>query len=214
MKKIILISLLVIAVFYILKQFVYKPYAWKKAINTPEHKLQVGSFIFSKERGSNGSQSMQNYYFAFKVIEINGDLVRLSVIRKLSDKNNLSQSDFSTTKEAYKNLKKTIQNLIITGILTEDLYKVDGATYTINDYLISKYPNLKKSRYYYQEIPEIKKNIAVPTNQDDLIMYYDLVYSKEEIIKNGRLSPYTTVNRTKAEIDTRLSKDIDLIVNK
>ncbi|MEZ0129877.1 peptidoglycan-binding protein, partial [Flavobacterium sp. LBUM151] len=105
-----------------LKQFVYKPYAWKKAINSPEHKLQVGSFIFSKKRGSNGSQSMQNYYFAFKVIEINGDLVRLSVIRKLSDKNNLLQGDFSTTKEGYKNLKENIQNLTITGILTKKLY--------------------------------------------------------------------------------------------
>ena len=213
MKKIIFISLLIIAVFYVLKQFVYKPYAWKRAINTPEHKLQVGSFIFSKKRGSNGNQSMQNYYFAFKVIEINGDLVRLSVIRKLSDKNNLLQGDFSTTKEAYKNLKENIQNLTITGILTEDLYKIDGATYTINDYLISKYPDLKKSRYYYQEIPEDKKNIAMPTNPDDLIMYYDLVYSKEEIIKNGRLAPYSMVNRRKGEVNTGLSQDIDLIKN-
>lgn len=213
MKKIILISLLIIAVFYVLKQFVYRPYAWKKAINSPEHKLQLGSFIFSKERRSNGSQSMQNYYFAFKVIEINGDLVRLSVIRKLSDKNNLLQSDFSTTKEAYKNLKQNIQNLTITGIPTEDLYKIDGATYTINDYLISKYPNLKKSRYYYQDIPAAKKNTAVPTNPDDLITYYDLVYSKEEIIKNGRLAPYSMVNRKEGEVDTRYSKDIDLIVN-
>ena len=213
MKKIIFISLLIIAVFYVLKQFVYKPYAWKRAINTPEHKLQVGSFIFSKKRGSNGSQSMQNYYFAFKVIEINGDLVRLSVIRKLSDKNNLLQVDFSTTKEGYKNLKENIQNLTITGILNEDLYKIDGATYTINDYLISKYPDLKKSRYYYQEIPEDKKNTAIPTNPDDLITYYDLVYSKEEIIKNGRLSPYSMVNRTKGEVDTGYSQDIDLIKN-
>ena len=213
MKKIIFISLLIIAVFYVLKQFVYKPYAWKRAINTPEHKLQVGSFIFSKKRGSNGSQSMQNYYFAFKVIEINGDLVRLSVIRKLSDKNNLLQGDFSTTKEGYKNLKENIQNLTITGILNEDLYKIDGATYTINDYLISKYPDLKKSRYYYQEIPEDKKNTAIPTNPDDLITYYDLVYSKEEIIKNGRLSPYSMVNRTKGEVDTGYSQDIDLIKN-
>ena len=213
MKKIILISLLIIAVFYVLKQFVYKPYAWKKAINSPEHKLQVGSFIFSKKRGSNGSQSMQNYYFAFKVIEINGDLVRLSVIRKLSDKNNLLQSDFSTTKEAYKNLKQNIQDLTITGILTEDLYKIDGATYTINGYLISKYPDLKTSRYYYQDIPVNKKNTPVPSNPDDLIMYYDLVYSKEEIIKNGRLAPYIMTNRTKGEIDTGLSQDIDLIVN-
>jgi len=213
MKKILLISLLVLVAFYILKQFVYKPYAWKKAINSPEHRLQLGSYIFSSERGSNGSQSMQNYYFVFKVIEINGDLVRLSVIRKLSDKNNLLQSDFSTTKEAYKKLKQNIKDQTITGILTEDLYKVDGATYTINDYLISKYPNLKKSRYYYQDIPENKKNTAVPTDSGELIMYYDLVYSKEEILKDGRLSPYTMVNRAKGEIDTRLSKDIDLIVN-
>ncbi|WP_264537924.1 hypothetical protein [Flavobacterium sp. N1736] len=213
MKKIIFITLIVIAVFYLLKQFVYKPYAWKKAINSPEQKLQLGSFIFSRERGSNGSQSMQNYYFVFKVIEINGDLVRLSVIRQLSDKENRLQSDFSTTKKAYQNLKQNIKNVTITGILVEDLYKVDGATYTINDYLISKYPDLKKSRYYYEEIPQNKKNTAVPTDPNDLITYYDLVYSKEEIIKNGRLAPYTMVNRDKGEIDNGLSKDIDLIKN-
>jgi hypothetical protein len=58
-----------------------------------------------------------------------------------------------------------------------------------------------------------KKNTPVPTNPDDLITYYDLVYSKEEIIKNGRLAPYTMTNRSKGEIDTGLSQDIDLIVN-
>jgi hypothetical protein len=55
---------------------------WKKAINSPEHKLQLGSFIFSKQRGSNGSQSIENKYFIFKVIEVNGDYVRLSVNKR------------------------------------------------------------------------------------------------------------------------------------
>ncbi|WP_029269803.1 hypothetical protein [Flavobacterium sp. KJJ] len=200
MKKIILIIVAVIIVLYAFKQFVYKPYTLRKAINNPEHKLQLGSFVFSKQRGANGSQSMQNYYFIFKVIEINADYVRLSVIRQLSDKDKLQQSDFSTTKDAFKDLKDTIQH--ITPILPKDLYK-EGASFTLNDYLLDKYPSLKKSRFYYEDV-------KLDTNAPE---YFSLVYSKKEILKSGKLVPWILNNSDKPELAERLSEDVDLILN-
>lgn len=202
MKKILIAGLLLIIAFYLVKQFVYNPYKWKKDINTPEHKLQLGSFIFSKQRGSNGSQSMQNYYFVFKVTAISNDYVRLSVIRRLSQKDKLTSSDFSISKEDYKTLKQTIKEITITPITSEDLYK-EGATFTINDYLLQKYPSLKDSRYYYEIT-----NIPLDSQQ-----YFDMIYSKKEILNNGKLVRYVLNNSTTPELVKRLSEDIDLIIN-
>ncbi|KUJ63503.1 hypothetical protein AR687_02090 [Flavobacteriaceae bacterium CRH] len=212
MKKIIILSLIIIIILYTFKQLIYNPYKWKKAINTPEHKLQLGSFIFSKQRGPNGSQSIENKYFVFKVIEINGDYVRLSVIRQLSQKNKLLQSDFSTTKEAYKDLKQIIKSLTITPIVREDLYK-EGASYTINDYLLGKYPSLAKSRYYYEDLAENQKNLPVPTDGYEKQEYFSMLYSKEEIIKNAELVPWILKNSPNPELAPGLSKNIDLILN-
>ncbi|MFH6959807.1 hypothetical protein ACHRV1_20600 [Flavobacterium aquidurense] len=214
MKKIILISVIVVIAFYVLKEKVYKPYMWKKAINTKEHQLQLGSFIFSKETGINGSQSYQKYYFVFKVTEINGDYVRLSVIRQLSQKDNLKESDFSTTSDQYKSLKQNIKNLTITPVLSEDLYKGDGQRFTLNQYLLNKYPVLKQSAYYYEDIPEESKNKPMPENPNDLEMYFSLVYSKKEIIENRKLVPWTMTNSFNGKPSlSQYSKNIDLIVN-
>lgn len=214
MKKIILISVIVVIAFYVLKEKVYKPYMWKKAINTKEHQLQLGSFIFSKETGINGSQSYQKYYFVFKVTEINGDYVRLSVIRQLSQKDNLKESDFSTTSDQYKSLKENIKNLTITPVLSEDLYKGDGQRFTLNQYLLNKYPVLKQSAYYYEDIPEESKNKPMPENPNDLEMYFSLVYSKKEIIENRKLVPWTMTNSFNGKPSlSQYSKNIDLIVN-
>ncbi len=202
MKKILLISILVIIILYAFKQFVYNPYKWKKAINTPEHKLQLGSFIFSKQRGSNGSQSIENKYFVFKVIEINGDYVRLSVIRQLSEKGKLKQSNFSTSKQAYNDLKNRIHKITITPIILGDLYK-EGASFTVNDYLLAKYPALNQSRYYYEDV-----KLSVDSTQ-----YFSLVYSKEKIIKSRKLVPWILNNSTTPELAERLSQNIDLILN-
>lgn len=185
---------------------------WKKAINNPEHKLQLGSFIFSKQRGPNGSQSIENKYFIFKVIEINGDYVRLSVIRQLSQKNKLLQSDFSTTKEAYRDLKQNIKKLTITPIIREDLYK-EGASYTINDYLLGKYPALAKSRYYFEDLSEDQKNLPVPADGFERQEYFSMLYSKQEIIKNAELVPWILNNSPNPELAPGLSKNIDLILN-
>ncbi|MCD0464969.1 hypothetical protein [Flavobacterium sp. ENC] len=217
MNKTILVVVIISAVvFFMVRQMVYKPYMWKKAIQSEAHKLQLGSFIFSKQRGSNGSQSFENKYFVFKVIEINGDYVRLSVIRKLSEKGTFSQGDFSTTSADYKTLKGNITNLLITPIQQEDLYKGDGPRFEMNDYLLQQYPDLKKSRYYYEDIPEETKNKPLPTNAMELNMYFSLVYSKKEIIENQKLSPWIMNNSLKnePEIADRLSEKIDLIVNK
>lgn len=214
MKKILLISVIVVIAFYVLKEKVYKPYMWKKSLNTKEHQLQLGSFIFSKETGINGSQSYQKYYFVFKVIEINGDYVRLSVIRQLSEKDNLKESDFSTTSEQYKSLKQNIKSLTITPILFDDLYKGDGPRFTLNEYLLNKYPVLKKSRYYYEDIPEESKNKPMPENPNDLEMYFSMVYSKKEIIENGKLVPWTMTNSFNGKpLLSNYSKNIDLIIN-
>jgi len=211
MKKIILITVLVLITLYVLKQKVYKPYAWKKAINSKEHQLQLGSFIFSKQRGSNGSQSYENRYFVFKVTEINGDFVRLSVVRQLSQNKVIKSGDFSTTSEAYKQLKKTITTLTITPIQSTDLYHGDGPSMTVNPYLVSKYPKITDSRYYYEDIPQ--KNRPVPTDIGDLSYYLSLVYSKKEIIERGKLIPWGLNNSETPELLTRLSEDIDLIIN-
>ncbi|MFQ6601022.1 hypothetical protein [Flavobacterium sp. C3NV] len=214
MKKILLISVIVVIAIYVLKEKVYKPYMWKKSLNTKEHQLQLGSFIFSKETGINGSQSYQKYYFVFKVIEINGDYVRLSVIRQLSEKDNLKESDFSTTSEQYKSLKQNIKTLTITPILFDDLYKGDGPRFTLNDYLLKKHPVLKKSRYYYEDIPEDSKNKPMPENPNDLEMYFSMVYSKKEIIENGKLVPWTMTNSFNGKpLLSNYSKNIDLIIN-
>ncbi|MBF4516805.1 hypothetical protein IRZ71_10635 [Flavobacterium sp. ANB] len=212
MKKTIIISVIIIILLYAFKQLIYNPYKWKKAVNTPEHKLQLGSFIFSKQRGPNGSQSIENKYFIFKVIEINGDYVRLSVIRQLSQKNKLLQSDFSMTKDAYKDLKQNIKKLTITPIIREDLYK-EGASYTINDYLLGKYPSLAKSRYYFEELPENRKNLPLPADGFERQEYFTMLYSKQEIIKNAELVPWILNNSPNPELAPRLSKNIDLILN-
>ncbi len=212
MKKIFIAGVVFVFILYAFKKLVYDSYQWKKAINSPEHKLQLGSFIFSKQSGSNGSQSMEHKYFIFKVIEINGDYVKLSVIRQLSQKDKLLQSDFSTTKEAYKDLKQNIGNIKITGILKEDLYKA-GPSYTLNNFLLEKYPSLLDSRYYFEEIPENKKNLPIPVDYNELQEYFSLVYSKDEIIIKGKLVPWVLNNNTTPELAERLSQNIDLILN-
>lgn len=215
MKKIILIGLLIIAVFYIVKQKVYKPYMWQKATNTNEHRLQLGSFIFSKQSGSNGSQSNEDKFLVFKVIEIKGDFVRLSVVRQLSKKNTILESDFSTTSNKYEELKQNINRFVITGIQSNDLYEGDGTSFTLNDYLLRRYPNLMKSRYYYEDISEKEKNKPLPTNAGDLESFFSLVYSKEQIITNGKLILWVINNNLNntPELFYRLSEDIELIVN-
>lgn len=214
MKKILILSLLALIAVYAFKQNVHDPYQWKKAINSPEHQLKVGSIIFNRQRGSNGSQTPKTDYLVFKVTEINGDYVRLSVIRQLSQKDLHQDGEFSTTKENFEKLKQTINQLIITGILQEDLYKGNNSDpLEINDYLTEKYPALKKSRYYFEDIPDKQKNIPMPKNHNERMSYFESVYSKKEIIEHGELTPWLMENSTEPEVFHGYAESIDLIKN-
>ncbi len=181
---------------------VFRPYVWKKAINTSEHKLQLGSFIFSRQSGSNSSQSFQNYYFIFKVIEINGNYVRLSVIRQLSEKRQIKTIWFFDYKRGLLLFKRYYSenygySLSSWGFIQRKYF------FTLNTYLISKYPSLKQSRYYYEDVQ------LSPNSRE----YFSLVYSKKEIINKGKLVPWILNNSETPELAERLSNNIDLILN-
>ncbi|KAB8043734.1 hypothetical protein [Janthinobacterium aquaticum] len=213
MKKMLLIVVLAAMALYAFKIWAYDPFMWKKAMKSPEHALKPGSTIFANYRASNGSQSTVRKYFIFKVTEINGDHVRLSVVRQLSEAGKPLQSDFSTTEHDYQALKKTINSLAVTGILREDLYRKDSEPYVLNDYLKAKYPALNTSRYYFEELPAAHKNQPVPNEQFQRSEYFSLLYSKKEIIEHGRLAPWVISNGPEPEIFHRMAEDIDVIIN-
>lgn len=212
MKKILALGLLALLVAYVFKLMVYQPYMWKKAIATPEHRLQLGSYIFTNSMEHNGSQSRERRYFIFKVVEIEGDHVRLSVVRQLSPQSG-PLSGFSTTKDEYASLKDTVHNLTITKIALEDLYGKDGS-HKMNDHLLAKYPALKTSRYYFEDDSRLRKEAAESASTvADAQAHLSLVYSKEQIISSARLVPWILNNSTTPELAPGLSKKIDLIVN-
>jgi hypothetical protein len=83
----------------------------------------------------------------------------------------------------------------------------------LNNFLLEKYPSLLESRYYFEEIPENKKNLPIPVDYNELQEYFSLVYSKDEIINKGKLVPWVLNNNTTPELAERLSQNIDLILN-
>lgn len=214
MKKTLIIIVIALIAAYVVKRMVVDPYLWKKAIATPEHALKLGSFVFSKRRGHNGSQSMENQYFILKVTEIQGDYVRMAVIRKLKAGDQIVQGDFSTTKRAYEEAKGNIKNLVITGISRDDLYgrRTGHDPLQIDDYLLEKYPALKTSRYYFEDVPENKRNRPVPGDRMEREEYFTLVYSKKEIIEHGRLVGWILNNSPEPEL-SNIVENIDLILN-
>jgi len=214
MKKTLIIIVIALIAAYVVKRMVVDPYLWKKAIATPEHALKLGSFVFSKRRGHNGSQSMENQYFILKVTEIQGDYVRMAVIRKLKAGDQIVQGDFSTTKQAYEEAKGNIKNLVITGISRDDLYgrRTGHDPLQIDDYLLEKYPALKTSRYYFEDVPENKRNRPVPGDRMEREEYFTLVYSKKEIIEHGRLVGWILNNSPEPEL-SNIVENIDLILN-
>jgi hypothetical protein len=191
---------------------VYQPYIWKKAIASPEHRLQPGSYIFTNSMEHNGSQSRERRDVIFKVMEIEGDHVRLAVVRRLSPQTG-PLSGFSTTADEYASLKHTIHDLAITSIESADLYG-KAASHTMNDQLLAKYPALKTSRYYVEDDTGRRREAASnAATVADVEAYLSLVYSKEQIIANASLVPWILNNSTTPELSPGLSKKIELIVN-
>lgn len=212
MKKILALGLLALVALYVFKQMVYVPYMWKKAIASPDHRLQLGSYIFTNSLQPNGSQSLERSYMIFKVVAIEGDHVRLSVVRQLSPQTG-PLSGFSTTGSEYEMLKHSIHDLAITKIALVDLHG-EGPSYTLNDRLLAKYPSLKTSRYYFEDDTQMRKEAAANASTVmEAEAYFSLVYSKDEIISNGRLVPWVLNNSSTPKLATGLSKKIDLIVN-
>lgn len=203
MKKALFVSILMLFVFYACREIVYKPYIWKKDMKTPEHRLQMGSFVFSKQDPLDSNQSGGYNYLIFKVIEINGDYVRLSPVRRLLEERQPKFSDSSFARETYRSLKLNINKLEIAGISREDLSK-EKPNFTLNNYLLEKYPSLKKSHYYYEELPPASKSSA---------KYFKLVYSKEKIIEKRKLIPYLVTDGDGPELARELSQKASLILN-
>ncbi len=193
---------------------IYDQYLWKKAIVTPLHKLQAGSFIFSKRMGYNGSQSKVQEYFILKVIRIDGDYVKVSVLQQFSSKNDPAEGASQSASDQYEEMKKNIAHTIVTGILPEDFYQKGGGRYSAED-LMGKYPDLRKSSYYYMDLSSEIKNKPIPTDRIGLENYLELVYSAKHIIKEGVLRPYSLTNSLDGIpfLYTNMDEDIDLIIN-
>ncbi|WP_316804468.1 hypothetical protein [Pedobacter nototheniae] len=220
----LLISLLLLTVlcFYLKRK--YNQHLWQKTITSTEHKLQLGSFIFSKVwRADGGSQWYKTSYSVFKVIRIKGDFVRVEAVNKLYLTTNLLEEPFLSPSDEYENLKKNIANITVTGILREDLYKQGGGAFVLTKDLKEKYPGLNHSRYYYEDMPDTEKIALMPKNKiDEIENWMGITYSAAHIVNDGKLVPYTLTNDFgdyKKDNKTPFlapdyGTDIDLIVNK
>ncbi|MGU3375020.1 hypothetical protein [Chryseobacterium sp. M5A1_1a] len=192
-KRLILIGLLALFGLFFFMKKQYHQFLWSRAVNTPEHKLQVGSFIFSKKMlPDGGSQWYKMNYYIFKVVRIKGDFVRVAAVDQLYTSNNELSADSGLSQpEEYENLKKNMAHITVTGILTEDLY-MRGGEYILTEDLKEKYPGLHKSRYYYEEMSGKQKNMPIPKHKiNDIENWLGITYSLEHIVKNGELVPYT-----------------------
>ncbi|WP_309608989.1 hypothetical protein [Flavobacterium sp.] len=111
-KQIFKIGILILTIF-ILYKLVYKPFTRQKLMTTKEHKLQVGSYIFSVNEISNGDTfTRSNYYFVHIVTEIKGDYVRLAAVQKFVNPEDQINSLPSKNDDFYKNLLRCSDNYL------------------------------------------------------------------------------------------------------
>ncbi len=220
MKKNMIIAICILLFFVVACNFIYTYSVTKKELKLSAKQLQLGSYIFSTSMGYNGNQSWQKNYFVFKVTQIQDDYVRLAVVRKFYGSQKMfdvriSPSDgyFSANKEIYEDAKNTIENAIVTLVESHDIYNSNDLILT--DSLRLKYPSLKKSRLY---VEDVSKNIK-PTKESpiygDISFFFSLVYSKNEIMNNAQLVPYldNARNDDKIRLEYGYSEDIDKIIN-
>ncbi|SHF47618.1 hypothetical protein SAMN04488522_1021415 [Pedobacter caeni] len=187
-----------------------------------EHKLQVGSFIFSKgetlDVGGGNYFRTHHYNAIHRVIRIDGDLVKVVplVLWSFEDKPIATEDDFETYTKAYELLKKNITTMTITAVDADDLYREEGtdsASHTQG--LLKKYPQLRKSYYWYAALSPSKANIPVPRDRENLQLYLMGVYSAKGIIKNRKLARYNDIlpDDNIPEYFENSGDDIDLIIN-
>lgn len=211
MKKKILVSILIIATIFVLYKLVYKPFIWQKLMTTKEHKLQVGSYIFSTNSISDtDTYTSILYHFVHIVTEIKGDYVRLAAVQKFTNPEDQINSLPSKNDNYYNNLKSTIDTIKFTAV------DVDENVINVNkpNNILKYYPIVKKQPFYYT-VGYANKPIPLDARGNPTSDYFDAVYSKKEIIKNAKLVRYDLTNQFNGiPVLYDLGEKIELIVNK
>ena len=121
MKTKIIVFCVAILTFIALCKLVYKPFVWRNTMNSGAHKLRLGGYIFTEGTKHNGSQSFEKSYTIFKVMDIKDDYVRLAVVRKFYTSKNAHDGYFSADKYTYENAKDSMNNEIVTPVLSADI---------------------------------------------------------------------------------------------
>ncbi len=212
MKRKILIALATTIVLIVLYKLVYKPFIWQSQMKSKEHKLQVGSYIFSTNEIANANTFISETHKRVQIVtEINGDYVRLATIKKVNLPKEILQSYPPNNINYYDNLKNTIATDTITAISMEfrDYHNEDE-----NRYLLRYYPMLMEFPLYY-DTGFANKKPSLDARGFTKDEYFDDVYSKKEILKNGSLVSYTLTNQFNGiPVLYDLGEKIELIVNK
>lgn len=209
-NKIFKITMLILAILALYK-LVYKPFLWQKTIKSNQHKLQIGSYVFSVNEISNGDTfTRSNYFFVHIVTEIKGDYVRLAAVQKFINPGEQINSLPSKNDDYYNNLKSTIDTIKFTAVdLDENVINVNKP-----DNLLKYYPILRTQPFYYT-VGYANKPIPLDARGNPISDYFDAVYSKKEIIENAKLVRYTLTNQNNGiPILYDLGEKIDLIINK
>jgi hypothetical protein len=211
MKKQIFILGVIFLTLFVLYKLVYKPFLWQKKMQSKEHTLQVGSYIFSVNEISNGDTfTRSNYYFVHIVTEIKGDYVRLAAVQKFTNPEDQINSLPSKNDNFYNNLKSTIDTIKFTAV------DVDENVINVNktENILKYYPIVKKQPFYYT-VGYANKLIPLDARGNPVSDYFDAVYSKKEIIENTKLVRYDLTNQNNGiPVLYDLGEKIEIIVNK
>ena len=208
-NKIFKISILILIIFALYK-LVYKPFMWRKLMTTNEHKLQIGSYIFSVIEVTNGDTFTRSDYHSVRIVtDIDGDYVRLAAVQKFINPNEQINSLPSKNDNYYNNLKSTIDTIKFTVV------DLDEKVININDQknILKYYPVVKKQPFYYT-VGYANKPIPLDARGNPTSDYFDKVYSKKEIIENGKLVRYDLTNQFNGiPVLYDLGEEIELIIN-
>jgi hypothetical protein len=211
MKSKIIIILIVLACVSIPATLYIRQYLWSRAMVSPEHRLQVGSFIFSKqERQKISYPSHYTQYSVYKVLRIDGDLVKVAGVNMESLTNQEDEDSYVDEAEIYKKFKENIASALVTGVLPEDFNDLSRKD------LFSKYPGLSKSNYWYEELYKYERSKTPPTDRKELSLYVGGAFSAKAIIEQRRLCAYSDILTDDGKPDLYVFEGdkIDLIINK